>query len=81
MHWSCQTLNKEGVYTGTKNAIMSGFYAHCSVETNFYCFYVPRNTWKWYTSTMKQYKPVTHMVECIYIKQQLHTVFHAFKTA
>ena len=43
-HRSCQTMNKEGIiYTGAKKAIMSLFFAYCSVENNFYCFYVSRN--------------------------------------
>ena len=36
-------LKQEGVYTQLpKTANMSGFYAHCSVQNNFSCFYVPR---------------------------------------
>ena len=38
-------LKQEGVYTQLpKTANMSGFYAHCSVQNNFSCFYVPRKT-------------------------------------
>ena len=44
MHRSYRTLNEEDVYTAAYNTIISGFYAHCSAETNFYCFYIPRNT-------------------------------------
>ena len=64
VHWSCQTIIEEGMYTGAKNAIMSWFLPIAWYKTISIASMYQGILGKWSTSTMKKYKTLTQTVWC-----------------
>jgi len=65
VHWLCQTINKEGMYTGAKNAIMSVDFMPIA-RYNFFSIAIMYQgiLWTWSTSTVETYKTLTQTVVC-----------------
>ena len=65
VHWSCQAINKEGMYTGAKNAIMwVDFTPIARYKTISIAIMYQGILWAWSTSTIETYKTLTQTLVC-----------------